>query len=85
MNRTGYFSRRRSVRGIAKRQGRLCGSVLDGLLHNEVVESDIHSTDTHGYTEVIFALTYLLGIQFAASGNFRIGSFILCPTWMGSI
>lgn len=44
---------------------REAGYVLDGLLHNEVVQSDIHSTDTHGYTEVIFALTYLLGIQFA--------------------
>ncbi len=39
--------------------------VLDGLLHNEVVESTIHSTDTHGFTEVNFALTYLLGIEFA--------------------
>ena len=39
--------------------------VPDGLLHNEVVQSDIHSTDTHGYTEIIFALTHLLGIQFA--------------------
>lgn len=44
---------------------REAGYVLDGLLHNEVVQSDIHSTDTHGYTEVIFALTHLLGIQFA--------------------
>lgn len=39
--------------------------VLDGLLHNEVVKSDIHSTDTHGYTEAIFATTHLLGISFA--------------------
>jgi TnpA family transposase len=39
--------------------------VIDGLMHNQVVESDIHSTDTHGYTEAIFALTHLLGIQFA--------------------
>ena len=44
---------------------REAGYVLDGLLHNEVVQSDIHSTDTHGYTEVIFALTYLLDVQFA--------------------
>ena len=65
MNCTSYFSRRRSVLGIAKRQGCLCGYVLDGLLHNKVVESDIRSTDMHGYTEVILALTYLLGIQFA--------------------
>jgi TnpA family transposase len=46
-------------------QEREAGYVLDGLLHNDVVQSDSHSTDTHGYTEVIFALTHLLGIQFA--------------------
>jgi len=39
--------------------------VIDGLLANEVVESDIHSTDTHGYSEVIFAVTHLLGVSFA--------------------
>jgi site-specific recombinase XerD len=33
--------------------------VIDGLMHNDVVQSDIHSTDTHGYSEVIFASTYL--------------------------
>lgn len=38
--------------------------VLNGLTYNEVVESDIHSTDTHGSTDIIFALTYLLGIDF---------------------
>jgi len=39
--------------------------VIDGLMHNDVVKSDIHSTDTHGYSEVIFAATHLLGFQFA--------------------
>jgi TnpA family transposase len=39
--------------------------VIDGLLHNEVVKSDIHSTDTHGYGEVIFGATHLLGFTFA--------------------
>jgi TnpA family transposase len=39
--------------------------VIDGLMHNEVVQSDIHSTDTHGYSEVIFGITSLLGLQFA--------------------
>jgi TnpA family transposase len=29
------------------------------------VKSDIHSTDTHGYSEIIFAITYLLGFTFA--------------------
>lgn len=39
--------------------------VIDGLMHNEVVKSDIHSTATHGYSEIIFAVTHLLGFQFA--------------------
>ncbi len=39
--------------------------VIDGLMHNDVVQSDIHSTDTHGYSEMIFAATHLLGISFA--------------------
>ena len=39
--------------------------VIDGLMHNNVVKSDIHSTDTHGYTEVIFASTFFLGFEFA--------------------
>lgn len=34
-------------------------------MHNNVVKSDIHSTDTHGYTEVVFGLTHLLGLSFA--------------------
>jgi TnpA family transposase len=39
--------------------------VIDGLMHNDVIQSDIHSTDTHGYSEVIFAATYLLHFGFA--------------------
>jgi len=39
--------------------------VLDGLMHNDVVKSDIHSTDTHGYTEAIFGATHLLGFSYA--------------------
>ena len=31
--------------------------------HNEVVKSDIHSTDTHGYTEGIFGTAYFLGLK----------------------
>ncbi len=45
--------------------------VIDGLMHNDVVQSDIHSTDTHGYSEMIFGVTHLLGISFAP----RIKSF----------
>jgi TnpA family transposase len=39
--------------------------VIDGLLHNEILQSDIHSTDTHGYTEMIFAISHLIGVTFA--------------------
>ena len=41
------------------------GYVIDGLLNNSSVKSDIHSTDTHGFTEVIFGLINLLGFSFA--------------------
>ena len=40
-------------------------TVIDGLMHNDVVKSDIHSTDTHGYSEVIFGTTYFLRFEFA--------------------
>lgn len=39
--------------------------VIDGLMHNDVIKSDIHSTDTHGYSEVIFGTTHWLGISYA--------------------
>lgn len=39
--------------------------VVDGLMHNDVVKSALHSTDTHGYSEAIFAVTHLLGFTFA--------------------
>lgn len=39
--------------------------VIDGLMRNDVVRSDIHSTDTHGYSEAIFATTHLLGFSYA--------------------
>jgi TnpA family transposase len=39
--------------------------VLDGLLENNtVLKIKSHTTDTHGYTEIIFALCYLLGFEF---------------------
>ena len=37
-------------------------SMIDLLLGNPVVKSTIHSTDTHGSTEVIFGIMQLLGI-----------------------
>jgi len=39
--------------------------VLTGLLQNKtIIDPKIHCTDTHGYTEHIFALFYLLGFSF---------------------
>jgi len=39
--------------------------VLDGLLENNtILKIQEHTTDTHGYTEIIFALCYLLGYYF---------------------
>lgn len=39
--------------------------VIDGLLQNEVVKSNINSTDTHDYTENIFATTHFINTAFA--------------------
>ncbi len=39
--------------------------VIDGLLQNDVVRSHIHSTDTHGFTESIFAATHFIDTAFA--------------------
>ena len=39
--------------------------MIDGLMHNNVVNSDIHSTDTDGYTEILFGVLHLLGFTFA--------------------
>ena len=39
--------------------------VIDGLLKNDVVKSDIHSTDAFGYSEAIFAASFLVGVAYA--------------------
>ena len=39
--------------------------MIHGLMHNDVVKSDIHSTDTHGYSEAVFGVTHLLEIAYA--------------------
>jgi TnpA family transposase len=44
---------------------REAGYVIDGLMHNDVVKSEIHSTDTHGYSEVVFGITHFLSVFFA--------------------
>jgi TnpA family transposase len=48
--------------------------VIDGLMHNDVIQSDIHSTDTHGYSEVIFAATNLLHFGFAPRSRASVAS-----------
>lgn len=39
--------------------------VIDGLMQNDVEETRIHSTDTHGYTETIFCATHFMDTAFA--------------------
>ncbi|MBA2655926.1 MAG: Tn3 family transposase [Tatlockia sp.] len=39
--------------------------VIDGLLHNDAIASTMHSTDTHGYTEMVFGVSHLIGVTFA--------------------
>ncbi|HYT45348.1 MAG TPA: Tn3 family transposase, partial [Methylomirabilota bacterium] len=39
--------------------------VMDGMVHNTVVDPDMHSTDTGGVTEPVFAGMYLLNMFFA--------------------
>jgi TnpA family transposase len=38
--------------------------LLDGLFHNDDTVSNTHSTDTHGYSETVFGICYLLDVQF---------------------
>jgi TnpA family transposase len=39
--------------------------VIDGLNNNDVTKMDIHSTDSHGYTELIFAAMHFFETAFA--------------------
>jgi TnpA family transposase len=39
--------------------------VIDGLMHNDVVKSDIHSTDAFGFSELVFGVSHLLGFSYA--------------------
>lgn len=55
--------------------------VIDGLMHNDVVKSDIHSTDTHGYSEAMFGAMHLLGFSYAPRiKNFKRQSLYLFKT-----
>ena len=40
-------------------------NVIDMHLGNPIIKSTMHSTDTHGSTEVVFAMMNMLGISFA--------------------
>ena len=48
--------------------------MIDGLMHNNVVNSDIHSTDTDGYTEILFGVLHLLGFTFAHGSKMSQGN-----------
>ena len=39
--------------------------VIDGLLPNDAIKSDVHSTDMHGFTEIIFAVTHFINTLYA--------------------
>src|SRR5262249_11018324 len=32
--------------------------VIDGLMHNDVIKSDMHSTDSHGFTVILTSVGY---------------------------
>jgi len=51
--------------------------VIDGLMGNDVVKSDIRSTDTGGYSEILFGVMHLLGFAFAP----RIKNFTKCQLY----
>jgi TnpA family transposase len=51
-----------TVFSVAERES---AYVIDGLMHNEVVKSDIHSTDAFGFSELVFAVSHLLGFSYA--------------------
>ena len=53
--------------------------VIDGLLYNEVIKSTIHSTDTHGFSEIIFGVAHLLGYTFAPRIKGFKSSFLYSP------
>src|SRR5437868_14982399 len=44
---------------------REAADVIDGLMHNDVIKSDVHSTDAHGHSEIVFGVTHPLGFEFA--------------------
>ncbi|MBK9662535.1 MAG: Tn3 family transposase [Nitrosomonas sp.] len=60
--------------------------VIDSLMHNDVIKSDIHSTDTHGYSEVIFGATHLLEFSYAPRiKNLKKPSSCICLKIIGTL
>lgn len=59
--------------------------VIDGLQKNEVVKSTIHSTDSHGFTETVFAVSPFVNTAFAPRikniGDQKIYSFVARQTY----
>ena len=56
--------------------------VLDGLLENDtVLEPKQHSTDTHGFTEQLFGLCYILGYSFMPRISNLPGQQLYCLDW----
>src|ERR1700674_2031315 len=49
---------------LASKTSSASGSTSD-LMHNEVVKSDIHSTDAFGFSELVFGVSHLLGFSYA--------------------
>jgi Tn3 transposase DDE domain-containing protein len=47
--------------------------VIDGMMHNTIVKSDMHAVDTHGVTLLTFAAMHFLGIFFGSSPSFGPG------------
>ena len=54
--------------------------VLDGLLdNNTILKIREHTTDTEGYTEIVFALCFLLGFYFMPRiKNLKDQQFVSC-------
>ena len=66
----GIYTHVSNQLSVFKTQAISCGPrealyVIDGLLENNtILKIKAHTTDTHGYTEIIFALCFLLGFYF---------------------
>jgi TnpA family transposase len=43
---------------VVSSAAREAAHTIDGIMRNDVIKSDVHSTDTHGYSEVIFGATF---------------------------